>query len=92
MNFYLYVDNMPTAMTDPLGLEKKTKMDLLNCAIFPLGCGVVQLCKFKALAAAKKKFNGELSDGTPSNAYLHCYWSCCIVAHRGRREAVYERS
>lgn len=86
INFYTYVDNLPTMMVDPLGLEKKTKQDYVNCYMSKSACAAVVWCQNKAMKATKAKFKVQ-KDGTASNAYLHCYWSCCIASLVGAETA-----
>jgi hypothetical protein len=51
-----------------------------------LNCAVNYQCKEEAIKVSKSKF-GYDKDGTPQNAYKHCYWNCCMAKKIGAAAA-----
>lgn len=76
---YAYADNDPVLRLDPMGLASSTK-DKLWCLSSGGICGKMLRCKHDAEEATLKKF-GKHTDGTPSNAFKHCYYACCLASN-----------
>jgi RHS repeat-associated protein len=86
INGYRYALSNPLRWIDPTGLESTHSADKINCIANPIDCARVYKCKDEATKAAKSKFGYE-KDGTPQNAYKHCYWNCCMAKIIGPVEA-----
>jgi RHS repeat-associated protein len=85
-NLFSYAEASPNNLIDPEGLEAISLFEKLNCVSNPLGCYAGKKCWKEAFAATKGKYIKQI-DGTPSNAYLHCYLSCCMTKIAGKNTA-----
>jgi RHS repeat-associated protein len=83
-NTFAYAQGRPTFWSDPAG-EKVTGPDILNC-LNPATCGVMAGCRYAALKRTRSLF-GSIDDGTPGNAFQHCFWTCCMSKRLGSDKA-----
>lgn len=86
INGYRYTLSNPLRWIDPTGLESQHTSDNINCIANPIDCARVYKCVKEATDASEKKF-GYAKDGSPQNAYKHCYWNCCMTKIIGPVEA-----
>lgn len=86
LNTYGYAFANPLTYVDRDGREAATTADQLTCAANPLDCLEVAECKRKALAATIARF-GRQGANDRSDAFRHCYWSCCMAQKIGGPEA-----
>ena len=70
---------------DRKGLEA-TNVDVVRCILNPINCGEVQKCKTQALNATRQEF-GQQGHNDDSDAFRHCYWSCCMTNAIGAEAA-----
>jgi len=83
---YSYVGARPTYWVDPRGLQRATPTDWINCILHPFDCDEVRRCQDEAVRATASRF-GFNGRNDPSDAYRHCYWSCCIAKAIGAEQA-----
>ncbi len=83
---YVYVENSPVMGRDPLGLERPTNTDILNCVLHPFECNTVSNRRAAAYNATLRRF-GHQGHNDASDAYRHCFWSCCIAETLGNARA-----
>lgn len=85
-NRYAYVSNRPLGMRDMLGLQGMNASEARLCITNPFDCGKVKGCRDDAFNATVKKF-GRQGHNDTSDAFRHCYWSCCMAQKIGAEEA-----
>ncbi len=85
-NGYRYALNNPQRWVDPTGLESTHTSDILTCISNPANCVTNYKCKEEAIRVSTQKF-GYDRDGSPQNAYKHCYWNCCMAKQAGAAAA-----
>lgn len=90
-NFFAYVGNNPPKDVDPEGLYRIPRNvrgpDLAHCATDPVACVRKYLCFERANNQLQRRY-GHDEDGTPGNAFKHCFWSCCISKAVGPARAM----
>jgi RHS repeat-associated protein len=75
-NVYAYVGSNPVLRTDPTGLFR-TWADWGTCFSDFKACKVKRLCAIRAERMVIRVYGGD-TDGARSNAFKHCFVSCCI--------------
>jgi RHS repeat-associated protein len=85
-NRYAYVGNRPLNMRDMLGLQGMNASEARLCITNPFDCGKVRGCRDDAYNTTVTKF-GRQGHNDTSDAFRHCYWSCCMAQKIGVEEA-----
>ena len=84
LNTFAYVGGNPVNNVDLRG--QQTLDDRLNCLASPRRCGRVLDCADKAEQETLAKFNRQ-GHNDISDAFRHCYLSCCMTRRIGARNA-----
>ena len=79
---YSYVGNRVARLVDPYGRQAEA----LLCILHPFDCAKVNRCADQAFMATVMRFGHQGLDD-PSDAYRHCFLSCCMAQRIGARRA-----
>jgi RHS repeat-associated protein len=83
INLFVYTQGNPINRFDRSG---KTTAEIIYCLIHPHNCYIGSDCRDKAIQATIKKF-GYQGHNDASDAFRHCYWSCCMAQRIGASAA-----
>ena len=85
-NTYGYVKQDPIRRQDPSGLEDPTFSDYFTCLSNWGDCQAMRRCADDAKAETLRRF-GRQGHNDRSDAFRHCFWSCCMTQKMGASQA-----
>ena len=86
LNTYSYTYQDPIRRSDPQGLEDPTQSDLFTCLFNREDCKAARKCRDEALAETRRR-HGRQGTNDISDAFRHCFWSCCMAQTIGASQA-----
>ena len=90
-NTFGYVAGNPLRYFDRKGLEYANapgSSDIAHCLLHPADCwnASPKSCRADAVSATRDEF-GHNGNNDASDAFRHCYWSCCMTQNGGAEAA-----
>lgn len=84
LNTYGYVAASPLRYSDAKGLEAPGSSDIVHCMLNPISCWNASPmgCRSEAIRQTRSIF-GRSGGNDASDAFRHCYWSCCMTKSGG---------